>query len=103
MDDISSALDPDELMDLDEHEPYELDDDEEDIPDESATSPFQHLSSGPASAATSAASSPPMADDFPPPFNFTGKPLAIKRGRGRPRREGGKYIIFYFNEYIVIN
>ncbi|XP_076251798.1 uncharacterized protein LOC143191021 isoform X3 [Rhynchophorus ferrugineus] len=90
MDDISSALDPNELMDLDEHEPYEIDDDEDDIQDESVTSPFQHLSSGPASAATSVASSPPMADDFPTPFNFTGKPLAIKRGRGRPRREGGK-------------
>ncbi|XP_030747185.1 histone-lysine N-methyltransferase 2C-like [Sitophilus oryzae] len=90
MDDISSALDPDELMDLDEPEPYDLDDDEDEIPDDPAASPFQHLSSDPASAATSAASSPPTVDDFPMPFNFTGKPLAIKRGRGRPRREGGK-------------
>ncbi|ERL89633.1 hypothetical protein D910_06998 [Dendroctonus ponderosae] len=90
MDGISPSLDPDELMDLEEPEPYELDEDEDDIPDDPAASPFQQFSSGPASNATSTASSPANNEDFPTPYNFTGKPLTIKRGRGRPRREGGK-------------
>lgn len=87
MDEIAPGLDPDELMDLDEPEGSDMDEDEEEDP---VPSPFQLLSSGPGSTATSVASSPSNTDDFPPPFNFTGKPLNIKRGRGRPRREGGK-------------
>jgi len=46
MDDIPSVLDPDELMDLEEPETYDLDDDDDDIPDDPSTSPFQHFSSG---------------------------------------------------------
>ncbi|XP_050308382.1 histone-lysine N-methyltransferase 2C-like isoform X2 [Anthonomus grandis grandis] len=88
MDDIPPGLDPDELMDLEEPETYEIEEEDDDIPDDPAASPFQQFSSGPASNATSATSSPN--DDFPTPYNFTGKPLTIKRGRGRPRREGGK-------------
>ncbi|VEN62754.1 unnamed protein product [Callosobruchus maculatus] len=87
----SGALDPDELlpMDLDEPEASDLEDDDEEL-DEPVPSPFLLTNSQPGSAATSVASSPSNIDDLPPPFNFTGKPLNIKRGRGRPRREGGK-------------
>ncbi|XP_023312429.1 histone-lysine N-methyltransferase 2C isoform X6 [Anoplophora glabripennis] len=92
MDEITSGLDPDEMMDLDEPEGSDLEEDEEEIIDDPVPSPFQLLSSGPGSTATSVASSPSNTDDFPTPFNFTGKPLNIKRGRGRPRREGGKPI-----------
>lgn len=91
MDDIPSGLDPDELMELDEPDASDLEEDEEDLIDDPVTSPFL-LSSEQGSTATSIASSPPNNDDFTQPFNFTGKPLNIKRGRGRPRRaEGGNY------------
>lgn len=89
MDEISSGIDPDDLMDLDEAEGSDLDEEEDELIDDPIPSPFQFPSSGPGSTATSAASSPPNADDFSLPFNFSGKPLNIKRGRGRPRREGG--------------
>lgn len=92
MDELATGVDPDELMDLEEAEASDLDEDDEDaIMDEQLTSPLQLPSSGPASTATSAASSPPNNEDIPPLFNFTGKPLNIKRGRGRPRREGGNF------------
>lgn len=93
MDEIPACLDPDELiMDLDDPEGSDLEDDDEDIIDDPIPSPFQLPSSGPGSTATSVTSSPPNNEDIPPPFNFSGKPLVgIKRGRGRPRREGGKY------------
>lgn len=89
MDEMASGVDPDELMDLEEGEGSDLDEEDEESMDDPIPSPFQLPSSGPASAATSAASSPPTTDDVPTHFNFTGKPLSIKRGRGRPRREGG--------------
>lgn len=89
MDDVNSALDPDELMDLEEADGSDIDDDEEDVLD--VPSPLQIPSSGPGSTATSTASSPPNNDDGPSMFNFSGKPLSIKRGRGRPRREGGSF------------
>lgn len=102
MDELSSGVvDPEELMDLDEGDGSELDEDEEDVIEDPLPSPLQLPSSGPASTATSAASSPPTNDDAPSVFNFTGKPLNIKRGRGRPRREGGKYPnIFIYNHKI---
>lgn len=90
MDEVTSGIDPDELMDLEEAEASDLDDDDEDVIDYSLPSPVQIPSSGPGSTATSTASSPPNNEDVPPNFNFTGKPLNIKRGRGRPRREGGR-------------
>ncbi|XP_044258429.1 histone-lysine N-methyltransferase 2C-like isoform X2 [Tribolium madens] len=83
MEEIGQALDPDDLMDLDEGSDL---DEEEDELDDPLPSPFQFPSSG----ATSAASSPPN-DDFPLPFGFSGKPLSVKRGRGRPRREGDRH------------
>lgn len=52
---------------------------------------------GPASNATSTASSPANNEDFSTPYNFTGKPLTIKRGRGRPRREGGKCVVDFLH------
>lgn len=88
MDEITSGLDPDELMDLDDAEASDLDEDEEDV-DYPVPSPLQIPSSGPASTATSTTSSPPNNEDVPATFNFTGKTINIKRGRGRPRREGG--------------
>lgn len=91
MEEITSGLDPDELMDLDEPEGSDLEDDEEDLIDDHISSPFI-LSSAPESTANSVASSP-ISEDCHPPFNFTGKPLNVKRGRGRPRREGG--MLFY--------
>lgn len=94
MDELTSGVDPDELMDLDEAEGSDLEEDDEDVIEDTLPSPLQLPSSGPASTATSAASSPPTNDDVPPVFNFTGKPMNIKRGRGRPRREGGmKYLL----------
>ncbi|XP_056641929.1 histone-lysine N-methyltransferase 2C-like isoform X3 [Diorhabda sublineata] len=88
MEELTSGLDPDELMDLDEPEGSDLEDDEEDLIDDSISPSFM-LSSAPGSTTNSVASSP-ISEDFPPPFNFSGKPLNVKRGRGRPRREGGK-------------
>ncbi|XP_050507765.1 histone-lysine N-methyltransferase 2C-like isoform X1 [Diabrotica virgifera virgifera] len=88
MEEITSGLDPDELMDLDEPEGSDLDEDEEDLIDDHISSPFI-LSSAPGSTTNSVASSP-ISEEFPPPFSFSGKPLNVKRGRGRPRREGGK-------------
>lgn len=101
MDELTTGVvDPDELMDLDEGDASELDEEEEDVIEDTLPSPLQLPSSGPASTATSAASSPPTNDDAPPVFNFTGKPLNIKRGRGRPRREGGTIltlgILYYY-------
>lgn len=90
MDDITTALDPDDLMDLDDADGSDLDDDDEDIIDEPVSSPFPILSSGPGSTATSVTSSPPNTEELPALYLPTGKPLNIKRGRGRPRREGGK-------------
>lgn len=89
MDEMTSGLDPDELMDLDEAEGSDLDEDEDDVIDDPIPS-FHLPSSGPGSTATSTASSPPNNEESTPNFNFSGKPLNIKRGRGRPRREGGK-------------
>lgn len=91
MDEIASAVDADDLMELDEGEASELEDEDDESIDDPLPSPFQIPSSGTASANTSAASSPPNNDDIPPLFNFSGKPLSIKRGRGRPRREGGQF------------
>ncbi|CAH1176242.1 unnamed protein product [Phaedon cochleariae] len=91
MDEITSGLDPDELMDLDEADGSDIDEEDEELIDDPIASAFL-LSSGPGSTATSVASSP-INEDFSPPFNFTGKPLNIKRGRGRPRREGGKPLV----------
>ncbi|CAG9863833.1 unnamed protein product [Phyllotreta striolata] len=88
MEELTSGLDPDDLMDLDEPEGSDLDEDDDDLIDDHVSSPFIS-SSAPESTANSVASSP-IHEDFPPPFNFTGKPLHVKRGRGRPRREGGK-------------
>lgn len=96
MDELASAVDADDLMELDEGEASELEDEDDESIDDPLPSPFQIPSSGPASAATSAANSPPnnnsiVVDDIPPLFSFSsGKPLSIKRGRGRPRREGGE-------------
>lgn len=101
MDEIPQGLDPDEIMDLDEPEGSDLDEDEEDLIDDPLPSPFL-LSSGPGSTTTSVASSPPNNEDFQQPF-LTGKPLSIKRGRGRPRRaEGGKFSYCHYM-YICIN
>lgn len=92
MDEMASAVDADDLMELDEGEASELEDEDDESIDDPLPSPFQIPSSGNASTATSAANSPPNNnDDMPPLFNFSGKPLSIKRGRGRPRREGGKF------------
>lgn len=91
MDDLTSGLDPEMLMDLEDPEASELEDEDEEFVEEALPSPLQLPSSGPGSTTTSITSSPPNNDDFLPPFNFTGKPLSsIRRGRGRPRREGGK-------------
>lgn len=87
---MASGADPDYMMDLEEGEGSDLDEEDDESIDDPVTSPFQLPSSGPASTATSAASSPPNAEDVPQQFNFSGKPLSIKRGRGRPRREGGE-------------
>lgn len=46
MDEISPGLDPDELMDLEEPESYDLEEDDDEIPDDPAASPFQQFSSG---------------------------------------------------------
>lgn len=101
MDEITSGLDPDELMDLDDAEASDLDEDEDvDYP---VPSPLQIPSSGPASTATSTTSSPPNNEDIPPTFNFTGKPLNIKRGRGRPRREGGKHQYYLISISVTIS
>lgn len=91
MDEMASPVDADELMELDEGDASELEDEDDESIDDPLPSPFQIPSSGTVSAATSAASSPPTNDDIPPLFNFSGKPLSIKRGRGRPRREGGRF------------
>lgn len=97
MDEIASGIDPDDLMDLEEAEGSDLDEEEDELIEDPLPSPFQFPSSAPGSTATSAASSPPNNDDLlSPPFNFSGKPLNIKRGRGRPRREGGKFLKFVF-------
>lgn len=90
MDDMVSGVDPDELMmELEEVEGgSELEEEEEDLPEDPLPSPFQLPSSGPGSTATSTASSPPNNEDMQA-FTFSGKPLSIKRGRGRPRREEG--------------
>lgn len=88
MDELSQGMDPDELMELDEQDGSDVDEDEDDLIDDPSQSPFL-LSSGLGSSAISIASSPSN-EDFQQPF-FTGKPLHIKRGRGRPRRaEGGR-------------
>lgn len=90
MDEISQGIDHDELMDPDEPEGSDVDEDDDDLIDDSVHSPFM-ISSGPGSTTTSIASSPPNNEDFQQRF-FTGKLLNIKRGRGRPRRaEGGMY------------
>lgn len=93
MDDLASSIDSDVLIDLlDDQEGSDLDDDDEEF-DEPLQSPLQLLSSGPGSTTTSITSSPPNNEDFIQPFNLSGKPFtSIKRGRGRPRREGGKPI-----------
>lgn len=87
---MEESVDPDELMDLEEAEGSDLDEDDEESIDDPLPSPFQ-FPSGPASATTSAASSPLTNEDIPAPYSFSGKPLNLKRGRGRPRREGGKF------------
>lgn len=95
-------VDADELMDLDDAEPSDVDDDDVDNEPDADEDQLHELHSplqlNSSSAATSAASSPPAAiDDCGPPLFLSGKPLSIKRGRGRPRREGGKHITkFYF-------
>lgn len=100
MDEMPQGLDPDELMDLDEPEGSDLDEDEEDLIDDPVPSPFL-LSSGHGSTTTSVASSPPNNEDFQQPF-ITGKPLSIKRGRGRPRRaEGGMSFFFFFSAKFI--
>lgn len=88
----SSGLESDELipMDLDEQDCSDLEDDDDEL-DDPISSPFL-LSLGPVSTETSVTSSPPNNDDTPQPFSFSGKPINIKRGRGRPRRESGMYL-----------
>lgn len=87
----SGGLESEDLMEMEEGEGSDLDDEEEEL-DDPISSPFQLALSDPASAATSTASSPPNNEDIPiTPYTFSGKPLSIKRGRGRPRREGGEF------------
>lgn len=91
MEEVGGGLEPDDLMDIDEGEGSDLDEEEEELIDDPVPSPLQLPSSGAASTATSTASSPPNNDDIPIQYPFSGKPLniSVKRGRGRPRREGG--------------
>lgn len=91
MEEMAPGVDADELMELDEGEGSDLEDEDDESIDDPLPSPFQMPSSEPASAGTSAASSPLNSDDGPHLFGFGGKPLSIKRGRGRPRREGGEW------------
>lgn len=97
MDEVGGGIEPDDLMDLDDGDGSDMDEDEDELVDDPLTSPLHLPSSGPASTATSITSSPPNNDDIVgPALHFpymgvvsAGKPLSIKRGRGRPRREFG--------------
>lgn len=91
MEDMSAGLQLDDLLDMDEGEGSELEDEEEDLIDDPLPSPLHLLSSGAISTATSTNSSLPN-DDIALPYMFSGKPMSIKRGRGRPRREGGNFL-----------
>ncbi|XP_031333016.1 histone-lysine N-methyltransferase 2C-like isoform X3 [Photinus pyralis] len=83
------GIETEQLMEIDEGDGSDVDDEDEDLIDDPLPSPLQLSSSGAASTATSTTSSPNN-DEFSLPYLFSGKPLNIKRGRGRPRREGGK-------------
>lgn len=90
MDDENVNMEIDEEMDMDEPdgEGSDMEDEEEEIGEDPGSSPFQQPSSGPGSTPTSTASSPPVNDDIMSIYPFTGKPLSIRRGPGRPRKEG---------------
>lgn len=93
MEEVGGSLEPDELMELDDGETSDIDEEEDELAEDPLTSPIHLPSSGPASTTTSVASSPPNNDDIVAAAHFPyvvsgGKPLSIKRGRGRPRREG---------------
>lgn len=90
MDEENVGMEIDEEMDMDEPdgEASDVEDEEEEIGEDPGSSPFQQPSSGPGSTPTSTASSPPVNDDLLSTYPFTGKPLSIRRGPGRPRKEG---------------
>ncbi|KAF5285410.1 hypothetical protein FQA39_LY16664 [Lamprigera yunnana] len=83
------GIEAEQLMEIDDGDGSDVDDEEEELIDDPLPSPLQLSSSGAASTATSTTSSPNN-DEISLPYLFSGKPLNIKRGRGRPRREGGK-------------
>ncbi|KAF5271825.1 hypothetical protein FQR65_LT05056 [Abscondita terminalis] len=90
MENISGGgIEAKQLMEIDDGDGSDVDDEEEELIDDTVPSPLQLSSSGAASTATSTTSSPNN-DELSLPYLFSGKPLNIKRGRGRPRREGGK-------------
>lgn len=104
MDEVGGSLEPDELMELDDGEASDMDEEEDELADDSLTSPIHLPSSGPASTTTSIASSSPNNDDLVTAMHFPyvvsgGKPLSIKRGRGRPRREGGTFLHYQNSNY----
>lgn len=90
MDDENVGMEMDEEMEMEEPdgEGSDMDEEEEEIGEDPGSSPFQQPSSGPGSTPTSTASSPPVNDDMLASYPFTGKPLSIRRGPGRPRKEG---------------
>lgn len=90
MEEETVGVEMDEEMDLEEPDGdgSEVEEEEEEIVDYPGSSPLQQPSSGPGSTPTSNASSPPVSDDILPAYPFTGKPLSIRRGPGRPRKEG---------------
>lgn len=89
MEEEAVGVEMDEDMDLEEPDGdgSDVDEEEEDIVDDPGSSPLQQPSSGPGSTPTSNASSPPVTDDILPVYPFSGKPLSIRRGPGRPRKE----------------
>lgn len=91
MDDVPSLADMDDLvgMDLDDPDGSDMEEDDEELTDEQVQSPFIAPSPGPGSTATSTASSPNNNDDFMGQSHIVFPGKGAKRGRGRPRREGG--------------
>lgn len=89
MEDENVGIEMDEEMEMDEADGdgSDMEDEEEEIGEDPGSSPFQQPSSGPGSTPTSTASSPPVTDEMMA-YPFTGKPLSIRRGPGRPRKEG---------------
>lgn len=90
MEEETVGVEMDEEMDLEEPDGdgSDVEEEEEDMVEDLGSSPLQQPSSGPGSTPTSNASSPPVNDDILPSYPFTGKPLSIRRGPGRPRKEG---------------